>query len=79
MSYRLVRGRSFRAEAALMSAQAGPPKQTAQGEPAAGPPDLLRPIGVAWGAVICTLLLAEGQRLHRFVDTWRPSASETPT
>jgi uncharacterized membrane protein HdeD (DUF308 family) len=42
-------------------------------------PDLLRPIGVAWGAVSGTLLLAEGLRLHRFVDTWRPSASETPT
>jgi uncharacterized membrane protein HdeD (DUF308 family) len=40
-------------------------------------PDLLLPIGVAWGAVSGTLLLTEGLRLRRFVRTWR-QASGTP-
>jgi uncharacterized membrane protein HdeD (DUF308 family) len=40
-------------------------------------PDLLLPIGAAWGAVSGTLLLAEGLRLRRFARTWRPPAPET--
>jgi uncharacterized membrane protein HdeD (DUF308 family) len=37
-------------------------------------PDLLVPIGTAWGAVSGTLLLAEGLRLRRFVRTWRQAS-----
>jgi uncharacterized membrane protein HdeD (DUF308 family) len=40
-------------------------------------PDLLVPIGAAWGAVSGTLLLAQGLRLRRFARTWR-QASGTP-
>jgi uncharacterized membrane protein HdeD (DUF308 family) len=39
-------------------------------------PDLLQPIGVAWGAVSGILLLAQGLRLRRFASTWQ--ASGTP-
>jgi uncharacterized membrane protein HdeD (DUF308 family) len=39
-------------------------------------PDLLVPIGAAWGAVSGVLLLAQGLRLRRFARTWR--ASGTP-
>jgi uncharacterized membrane protein HdeD (DUF308 family) len=42
-------------------------------------PDLLQPVGVAWGAVSGILLLAEGLRLRRFARTWRPPAPETLT
>jgi uncharacterized membrane protein HdeD (DUF308 family) len=41
--------------------------------------DLLLPLGVAWGAVSGTLLLAEGWRLRRFARTWRPPTPETLT
>jgi len=40
-------------------------------------PDLLVPIGVAWGAVSGILLLTQGLRLRRFAHTWR-QASGTP-
>jgi hypothetical protein len=40
-------------------------------------PDLLVPIGAAWGAVSGILLLAQGLRLRRFARTWR-EASGTP-
>ena len=39
-------------------------------------PDLLVPIGAAWGAVSGTLLLAQGLRLRRVAHTWQ--ASGTP-
>jgi uncharacterized membrane protein HdeD (DUF308 family) len=40
-------------------------------------PDLLVPIGAAWGAVSGILLLAQGLRLRRVARTWR-QASGTP-
>jgi uncharacterized membrane protein HdeD (DUF308 family) len=40
-------------------------------------PDLLVPIGAAWGAVSGILLLAQGLRLRRLTRTWR-QASATP-
>jgi hypothetical protein len=40
-------------------------------------PDLLVPIGAAWGAVSGTLLLAQGLGLRRVARTWR-QASGTP-
>ena len=40
-------------------------------------PDLLVPIGAAWGAVSGILLLAQGLRLRRLAHTWR-QASATP-
>ena len=40
-------------------------------------PDLLVPIGAAWGAVSGVLLLAQGLRLRRVAHTWR-QASATP-
>jgi hypothetical protein len=40
-------------------------------------PDLLVPIGAAWGAVSGILLLAQGLELRRVARTWR-QASGTP-
>lgn len=41
-------------------------------------PDLLVPIGAAWGAVSGILLLAQGLRLRRFARTWRQASGTAP-
>jgi uncharacterized membrane protein HdeD (DUF308 family) len=41
-------------------------------------PDLLVPIGAAWGAVSGILLLGQGLRLRRFARTWRQAAGTPP-
>ena len=41
-------------------------------------PDLLVPIGAAWGTVSGILLLAQGLRLRRFARTWRQASRTAP-
>jgi uncharacterized membrane protein HdeD (DUF308 family) len=41
-------------------------------------PDLLVPIGAAWGAVSGILLLAQGLGLRRVAQTWQQASGTTP-
>ena len=41
-------------------------------------PDLLVPIGAAWGAVSGILLLAQGLGLRRVAHTWQQASGTTP-